>query len=247
MKSNITKSLRRTAPKPTAQSTRKPRCVYGPSHNVPGMKLARLVAEEKAESKLSNSLRLSARSSLGGYLGDHVYRIASGSRTNLSTSAASVMQFGLPTGAILAASLSTTIVPEMAAFIVIFDEVKVAGIHVEYHPINPFNRGVSVVSIPIALFWDEVDTFVPTNTSVGMGAQAQRKPLYVEFSPDVSLSHTFMRPSNLDEMPWTPVNNLGTQTSTLGGLYVIGDGTNTASTTYGFLQYQFLLQFRARF
>jgi len=204
--------------------------------------------DQKSEMEKS-MLNLSLSKSLSmNLLGNREFIIATGSRTSVATNGASAMIFGLPTGSILSCSLSSTIIPEISALITLFDEVKVAGIHCRYNPVNPYNRGAVTVSIPIAIFFDDVDSGLsPTNSNAGMGAASNRGPHnYYSFSPDHTFDRTFMRPTNLNFYDWTPVTNLGSEPSTLGGLYVVGDGGNTASINYGYMEFWFLLHFRVR-
>jgi len=195
---------------------------------------------------LKSVIQLS-RSTIRGFFGSNELLIATGGRTGVATNGASVMVFSLPTGQGINMNLSATTFPEITAIISLFDEVKVAGIHVEYNPVNPYNRGAVTVSVPIALFFDDEDgTLAPTNTLAGQAAQVNRGRQFVEFSPDHSLKHTFTRMSPLSQYDWTPTSALGTEPSTLGSLYVTGDGTNTASITYGVMIYRALLHVRMR-
>lgn len=180
-------------------------------------------------------------------LSDKVFRVNAGFRTGIATSGASVMVFSVPTGPVLNAALGSTIVPEFSALITLFDEYKVSGISYQYDPVNPFNRGAVTVSFPIALFWDDVDaTLVPTNSNAGMGAAAMRGRQYHTFSPDIPCRGEFTRASSTNYYDWTPVLLPGSEPSSAGGLYVVGDGNNTATVTYGYLTYWFHCQFRMR-
>lgn len=203
-----------------------------------------VVKEAKDEKRLSAPIL--KQPSLRKFLGTQEFAFSSGTRTGVATNGASSMIFSLPTGPVLSATLSSTIVPEITAFSSIFDEVKVAGIRWAYNPTNPFNRGATTVSVPIALFWDDEALLTPTNTNTVMGGLSNRFPLYHSFSPDIPHNHHFMRPTTLTQYDWTPLSNLGSESSTLGGLHVVGDGTNTASITYGYMEFQFLLVFRVR-
>lgn len=200
---------------------------------------------EPASSQLVISLSRSIFSASS--LSDKVFMINCGYRTGVATNGAGVMTFSLPTGQVLAASLSPTIVPEFTALATLFDEYKVSGVSYVYDPVNPFNRGAVTQSIPIAMFWDDVDsTLAPANSNAGMGSAAQRGKLYHSFSPDIPQRGTFTRASSMNLYDWTPVTLPGTEVSSFGGLYVIGDGTNTASITYGYLTYWFHASFRMR-
>jgi hypothetical protein len=196
---------------------------------------------------LLESKGLSTSNIIRPFLSNGVYRFNVGYRSSVETNGASVMRFGLPTGPILAASLSSTIVPEITALFTLFDEFKTVGISWSYNPTNPFNRGTTTNSAPIAFFWDDMDTsLTPTNSNAGMGLYAQRAPMWKEFSPDIPHKHSFERVTSIDLYDWTPKSNPGGEPSSFGGLYVIGDGTNTASTVYGYIEYQFLVEFRMR-
>jgi len=187
------------------------------------------------------------RTMASNLLGSKPFIIATGTRTDLSFNGASVARFGLPTGPVLAFSLSPTVCPEFTALSTLFDEFKVSGIKVRYNPINPYNRGAVTQSVPLGLFLDDVDNaLVPTNTNLGMGAAAQRGNSYYSFSADHSFERVFMRHQALTFYDWTPVLSPGTEPSTFGGLYIVGDGTGTASTIMGFMEYWFLVEFRMR-
>jgi len=178
--------------------------------------------------------------------GNEVFHIASGARTDVSTSAAGVVKFSITTGPVLVALLGTTNCPEFASLSLLFDEVKVMGFRYNYNSINPYNRGAAINSVPIAFLWDDEATLMPTNSNASMGALSNRYPLYREFSPDHSVAGEFRRPSPPDDYDWTPVSNMGSATSTLGGFVVVGDGTNTVSNIYGFMTYQYLCMWRVR-
>lgn len=188
-----------------------------------------------------------ARSSIARGFGSSSLFIASGGRTSIATNGAGVLIFTLPTGQGINMNLSPTTFPEITSIVALFDEVKVAGIHVEYNSINPYNRGAATASVPFGLFFDDEDgALAPTNSLVGHAAQVNRGPHFIEFSPDHSFKHTFLRNAPLSQYDWTPSTNLGSEPSTFGSLYVTGDGTNTVTTIYGYMTYRALIHCRMR-
>lgn len=208
------------------------------------LSLLELKSDEK-NSDIQRSLAVGLSVSRG-LLNNRLYHIQAGSSTYLSTTAASVASYSITTGPVLVAAVSATTVPDITALNTLFDEVKVCGITVRYQPINPFNRGAVTVSVPMALFWDDVDTFVPANSLANFGVLSNRFPMFHAFNPDIPFSYSFVRPTPMSEYDWTPTSNYGAEPSTKGGLYIVGDGTNTASINYGILEYSFLFQFRLR-
>lgn len=202
-----------------------------------------LMQDEKSELAQVNMMK----NALSQSLSTRVFRINTGARTGIATNGAGVMIFSLPTGQVLSMGLGSTVAPEFTALSTLFDEFKVEGIICRYNPVNPYNRGTSTDSVPIAVFFDDVDaSLAPTNTNTGMGSAAQRGSEYYSFSPDHTWERSFMRRSNIDLYDWSPVLSPGTEPSTMGGLYVIGDGTNTISKTYGYMEYWYVCQFRMR-
>lgn len=209
-----------------------------------------LLNDQKHDSKQNTLTLMAAKSavrSLGSsFLGTREYLIATGFRTSVASNVGNVLTFGLPTGPVLNAGITSTIVPEFSALSTLFDEFKVAGIMCRYTPVNPYNRGLAA-SVPLAFFWDDVDsTLFPTNSNAGMGSAAQRGSAYHSFSPDVQFDWVVKRPTSIALYDWTPVLASGTEPSTFGGLYVMSDGTGTANYVYGYLEYQFLCHFRMR-
>jgi len=202
-----------------------------------------LMQDEKSEAaqfKIMKNL-------LSQSISTRIFRIDSGTRTSVETQAASVMRFGLTTGPVLSLGVSSTVMPEFTALSTLFDEFKIEGVIVRYNPTNPYNRGAVTVSVPIALFFDDVDaTLTPTNSNAGMGAAAQRGSEYVSFSPDHTFNHRFMRRNAIHFYDWTPVLSPGTEPSTAGGLYVVGDATLTPSIIYGYMEFWYVCQFRMR-
>jgi len=180
------------------------------------------------------------------FLGTRLVHLNTGTRTAVQTNGASVMNFSVTTAGNISCTLTTTTVPELATILLLFDEFKVCGVKLSYQPLNPFNRGAAVASNPIVIGWDDEANLSPTNTLVGTGALVNRDPLLVHFSPDHSMHHVFYRPSSMGEYDWTPASAIGSVSSTFGSLFIGGDGTNTASTVYGYLNYQFMLQLRVR-
>jgi hypothetical protein len=238
------KSLRKRKPR-LGKSVQHTSYFPANTHNLLGEHL-KLFSEQKRGADLNAMISFS-RSALRRGIGQSELLIATGSRTGIATNAASVMIFSLPTGQGINMNLSTTTFPEITTIAALFDEVKVAGIHVEYNSLNPYNRGVGVQSNPICLFFDDEDgTLAPTNTLAGMGALVNRGVQYLEFCPDHSFKHTFTRMAPLSQYDWTPTSNLGSEPSTFGSLYVSGDGTNTLNNLYGVMSYRALLHVRMR-
>jgi len=209
-----------------------------------GLSLLALQADEK-NSDIQKSLSVGIGVSRG-LLNNRLYHLQAGSATYLSTTAASVASFSITTGPVLLSAVSATTVPDITALNTLFDEVKVCGITVRYQPINPYNRGAVTVSVPMALFWDDVDNFTPANSLANFGVLSNRYPMFHAFSPDIPFSYTFLRPTAMSEYDWSATSVYGNEPSTKGGLYIVGDGTNTASINYGILEYSFLFQFRLR-
>lgn len=216
------------------------------THPVLGPHVALLNQSSKESTDRAAVISL-ARASIARGFGSMSLYIATGGRTGIATNGAGGLIFSLPTGQGINMNLSSTTFPEITSIVALFDEVKVAGIHVEFNPVNPYNKGVATVSVPFGLFFDDEDgALAPTNSLTGHAAQVNRGPHFVEFSPDHSMKHTFLRSSPMSQYDWTPTTALGTEPSTFGSLYVTGDGTNTISTTYGYLVYRALLHCRMR-
>lgn len=202
--------------------------------------------KELKDSKTELPLQVKmSRESLRGMLGTRAYPFVTGGRSSIQTTAANIMNFGVNTSA--SVQLDSTCVTEITALITLFDEVKVTGVTWVYNPVNPFNRGAVTVSIPVAFYFDDDDyTNAPTNSVANMASLANRRPRYVSFSPDHTNSGHFSRSSPQSEYDWGDTSSLGNTIATKCCFVIVGDGLNTASVTYGFVDYWFHLSLKAR-
>jgi hypothetical protein len=201
---------------------------------------------EQKEMKYSLKELGISRDTARAFLGNRVYRVATGGRSTVATNGASLLSFpSLP--AAQSVRLDSTCIPEFAAWLTLFDEVKVVGITWTYNPFNPYNRGGTVNSASIAFYWDD-DTYgvSPTNSLSNMSAVSNRQPRYVEFSPDHTVRHEFRRTMSDSLIDWGDTTNLGVSYATSCAMGCISDGTLTANTIYGHVAYLLLLEFRAR-
>jgi len=98
----------------------------------------------------------------------------------------------------------------------------------------------------LCFFDDESAALTPANTNAAMGTAVNRGREYYSFSLDHTFERTFVRSYPIEDYDWTPVGAGGSQTSTFGGLYVIGDGQNTANAVFGYFDYWYLIHLRMR-
>ncbi len=135
----------------------------------------------------------------------------------------------------------------------LFDQIIVYAVTVEYEPANPYNRGVSTISYPCYVAYDNDALITPTTSVAGLRAQSERGTYFRMFCPDHSFRHTFTRPMwkgpGDTNYPWADLNAIGTstETSVLGSVFFGSDGTLTASTTYGAVRHMYHVVVQMRF
>ncbi len=135
----------------------------------------------------------------------------------------------------------------------LFDQIIVYGLTVHYEPANPYNRGVSTISYPCYVAYDNDALITPTTSVAGLRAQSERGSYFKMFSPDHSMSWHVTRPgwkgASNTNYPWADINSIGTstETSVLGSMFFGSDGTLTASTTYGAVRHIYHVVVQMRF
>lgn len=136
---------------------------------------------------------------------------------------------------------SSTVNADWTLLTGLFDEFKVEGLHCRFTPKDPFNRGSTIASNPIAVYFDDDSN---NGTSVTW-ADHQQRPTFHTFSMDITTDVEYHRP-RISEFPWSDCQIPGGQTSSLGSFGLCSNGNLTVSTTYGYANWQFFLLFRFR-
>jgi len=222
-----------------------------------------LVQDEKtgqwADGSPLADMLLSTKSMLKGMLGSREVTIELGGYSALTTTNTTLLTYSTygtttayQTIPMALSTLGVNWTSEYAQVIggsALWDEFKTVAIRFKYNPYNPYNRGTTTNSDPIALMYDDENINSSTGSISTMNIWSNRGPdRFVPFSLDHSFEHTFRRPMPMSEYPWCNSNG---DTTTVnggnGGVSLAYDNTAlTASIRYGTMQWTFEVMCRMR-
>jgi len=202
---------------------------------------------------------LSYKGVMRGALGAKEFVIELGGYSALTTTAATLLTYSTY-GATsvyqtIPMSVSTSGVNWSAEYTAIlsasalWDEFKMESITFHYEPYNPYNRGNTTNSDPIALVYDDENVLASTGSISTMNTYSNRGPgEFVPFSLDHTFRHTFRRPSSLKDYAWSNNTPDTTSVNGLNGSVALAyDNTALSlSTRYGTMFWTFKLHVRFR-
>ncbi len=218
---------------------------------IQSFKLCNNVKDCKESKVLSvrNDMLISLKGTLRACFGSGQYKFQLSGYTGVQTNGAGVLIFNDISGTpqYISCALSNSILAEWGSIAILFDDFKVTGMDYHYEPYNPYNRGTSVNSDMIGIGFDDNANIAPTTSNSGFSSQCERGKWFNSFSPDHTSIYRFKRPRPLSQYDWTPTLSPGSQTSSLGSMFVASIGTLNISTRYGAIRFVVHLQCAMRY